>query len=164
MLFLLICYSIYTLYILDWFRMDLFKTQNFYYHWTIFHTLFCVPEAHFYHISGAHFQPFLVSTLLRDCSLCWDRWNGMWRLHLTWPCILALGRVLIWVECPIRVWWSKARGRGWCWWESLSPIQWRVCQRRQTYIVSQGWRPLLGCDEFSALHLYITLTLTPNPL
>ena len=51
---------------------------------------------------------FLVSTLLQDCSLCWDHWSGTWRLHLTRPCLyvvhrngvepLALRRVLIWVE------------------------------------------------------------------
>ena len=32
---------------------------------------------------------FLVSTL-RDCSLCWDRWNGARRLHLTWPCFISM--------------------------------------------------------------------------
>ena len=51
---------------------------------------------------------FFVSTLLRDCSLCWDCWDSTWLLHLTRPCLcvvhrnrvepLALGRVLIWVE------------------------------------------------------------------
>ena len=35
----------------------------------------------------AFFFFFLVSALLRDCSLCWDRWNGTWRLHLTRPCL-----------------------------------------------------------------------------
>ena len=45
---------------------------------------------------------FFVSALLQDCSLCWDRWNGTWHLHLTWHCLLALGRVLIWVKC-----WNK---------------------------------------------------------
>ena len=44
---------------------------------------------------------FLVSPLLQDCSLCWDRWNGTWCLHLTRPCLLALGQVLIWVKCRI---------------------------------------------------------------
>ena len=29
---------------------------------------------------------FLVSALLRDCSLCWDLWCGTWLLHLTRPC------------------------------------------------------------------------------
>ena len=42
---------------------------------------------------------FFVSALLRDCSLCLDSWNGTWHLHLTQPYLLALGRVLIWVEC-----------------------------------------------------------------
>ena len=32
-----------------------------------------------------------VSTLLWNCFLCWDRWNSMWRLHLTQPCYVALG-------------------------------------------------------------------------
>ena len=41
---------------------------------------------------------FLVSALLRDCSLCWDRWNGTWHLHLTRPCLLALGWVLIYIS------------------------------------------------------------------
>ena len=40
----------------------------------------------------SHF--FLVSALLRNYSLCWDRWNGTWHLHLTRPCLIALGRVL----------------------------------------------------------------------
>ena len=30
-------------------------------------------------------------------SLCWDRWNGTWHPHLTRPCFVALGQVLIWV-------------------------------------------------------------------
>ena len=34
---------------------------------------------------------FLVSALLRDCSLCWDRCNGTWHLHLTRPYYVALG-------------------------------------------------------------------------
>ena len=38
---------------------------------------------------------FFVSALLRDYSLCWDCVNGAWLLHLTQPCLLALGRVLI---------------------------------------------------------------------
>ena len=48
---------------------------------------------------------FFVSPLLRDCSLCWDRWRGTWLLHLTRPCQCvahqngvepqALGRVLL---------------------------------------------------------------------
>ena len=41
----------------------------------------------------------LVSALLRDCSLCWDLWNGTWHLHLTRPCYIASGQVLIWVVC-----------------------------------------------------------------
>ena len=40
---------------------------------------------------------FLVCGLLRDCSLCWDRCNGTWHLHLTGPYYVAIGRVLIWV-------------------------------------------------------------------
>ena len=40
-------------------------------------------------------QFFLVSALLWDYSLCWDCVNGTWLLHLTRPCLLALGRVLI---------------------------------------------------------------------
>ena len=48
---------------------------------------------------------FLLSTFLWDCSLCWDRWNGTWHLHLMHPCLVALGRVLIWVERRIN---SKA--------------------------------------------------------
>ena len=44
---------------------------------------------------------FFVSALLRNCFLCWDCWNGTWRLHLMRPCYVALGQVLIWVECWI---------------------------------------------------------------
>ena len=32
---------------------------------------------------------FLVSTFLRDCSLCWDCWNSTWRLHLIRPCLCS---------------------------------------------------------------------------
>ena len=39
-----------------------------------------------------------LSALLWDCSLCWDRWNYTWHLHMTRPCLVALGWVLIWVE------------------------------------------------------------------
>ena len=35
---------------------------------------------------------FFRSALLQICFLCWDRWNGMWRLHLTQPCYVALGQ------------------------------------------------------------------------
>ena len=38
------------------------------------------------------------SAFLQDCSLCWDCWNGIWHLHLTRPCLVALGRVLFWVN------------------------------------------------------------------
>ena len=38
-----------------------------------------------------------VSALHQNCFLCWDRWNGTWRLGLTWLNYVALGRVLIWV-------------------------------------------------------------------
>ena len=31
----------------------------------------------------------LLSALLRDCSLCWDRWRGTWLLHLTRPCFYS---------------------------------------------------------------------------
>ena len=57
---------------------------------------------------------FLVSALLRNYSLCWDRVNGTWLLHVTRPCLLALGRVLIWVCCQIVEFWcfSKLRGGG----------------------------------------------------
>ena len=43
---------------------------------------------------------FSPSGLLRDCSLSWDHleWYSR-RLHLTRPCLVALGRVLIWVNC-----------------------------------------------------------------
>ena len=36
---------------------------------------------------------FLVSARF----LCWDCWNSTWLLHLTQPCYVALGWVLIWV-------------------------------------------------------------------
>ena len=49
---------------------------------TLFFVLFC----------------FFVSALLRDCSLCWDHWNGTRPLHLMRPCLVGLGQVLIWVE------------------------------------------------------------------
>ena len=39
---------------------------------------------------------FFVFILLWDCSLCWDHWNGTWRLHLTRHC--TLGQVQFWVE------------------------------------------------------------------
>ena len=48
-----------------------------------------------------HIYFFFVSALLTDCSLCWDLWNGKWHLHLTRPCIVALGWVLILVEHQI---------------------------------------------------------------
>ena len=41
------------------------------------------------------FRYFFVSAFLRNCFLCWDHWNGT-SLHLTRPCNVALGRVLIW--------------------------------------------------------------------
>ena len=39
-----------------------------------------------------HYYYFFGSAFLRDCSLCWDRWNGTWRLHFTRPCGCDLGR------------------------------------------------------------------------
>ena len=41
----------------------------------------------------------LVSPLLQNCFVCWDRWNGTWCLQLMRPCYVALGRVLILVVC-----------------------------------------------------------------
>ena len=38
---------------------------------------------------------FFVSALLRDYSLCCDPVNGTWLLHLTRPCLVTLGQVLI---------------------------------------------------------------------
>ena len=46
---------------------------------------------------------FLVYTLFRDSSLCWDRWNGTWCLCLTQPCLLALGRTYWLTVSQLRV-------------------------------------------------------------
>ena len=52
---------------------------------------------------------FLVSALLRDCSLCWDRWRHTWLLHLTWPCYYMLRDIAldgcngcVWKACRAR--------------------------------------------------------------
>ena len=81
-------------------------------------------------MAACFFLFFLVSALLRDYSLCWDRWRGTWLLHLTQPCYmwftvtgwqpLALGRVLIWVGRRIV---ESNASPGWeegvqCWWNT----------------------------------------------
>ena len=45
---------------------------------------------------------FLLSSLLRNCFLCWDPWSSdvMPILDATVLCYIALGQVLIWVVCP----------------------------------------------------------------
>ena len=44
-----------------------------------------------------------LSALFWNCLLCWDRGRGdvPCHLHLTWPCCVALGRILIWGLNPI---------------------------------------------------------------
>ena len=44
---------------------------------------------------------FFLSAFLQNYFLCWDYWNGT-SLHVTQPCYVALGWVLIWAVC--RTW------------------------------------------------------------
>ena len=48
---------------------------------------------------------FFLSALLRDCSLCWDRWNGTWHLHLTRPCFIS-SRAGTWIATKCFHFWA----------------------------------------------------------
>ena len=53
------------------------------------------------YITWAWNYVFFVSALFRNCLLRWECWNSTWLLHMTRPCYVALGRVLIWVVSRI---------------------------------------------------------------
>ena len=68
--------------------------------WTrqnVFKLFTCIFQGEIYY----YYFIFLVSALLQNCFLCWDRWNVTWCLQLTQPCYVALGRVLILVVSQI---------------------------------------------------------------